>query len=100
MTGAYSWAHSTAAYLVSNCESGERSAPDVSTRYNGDAHLYDGAHLGKWQMDSDFWTTNGGLAYASNAAEASESQQDSVAHKGWLARGWQPWECASIMGVG
>ena len=99
-TGAYGWAHSRAGYLVANCESGDRSAPDVNTRYNGDAHLYDRAYDGKWQMDSSFWATYGGLAYASNAAAASEVEQDSVAYKGFLNRGWQPWECASIMGVG
>lgn len=98
-TGGMGWAHSRAAYLVSNCESGDRSAPDVGSRYNGNASLRDRAYSGKWQMDADFWATYGGLAYANNAADASESAQDGVAYRGFLARGWQPWECASIMGV-
>lgn len=97
--GSYAWAHSRSGFRVSNCESGDRQAPDVGSRYNGDAHLRDRAYYGKWQMDSDFWATYGGLSYAGNAADASESAQDAVAYRGFLDRGWQPWECAGIMGV-
>lgn len=98
--GASAWAESRNGYRVSNCESGDRSAPDVNTRYNGDAHLYDRAYQGKWQMDADFWATYGGLAFAPGPAAASEATQDAVAYRGWKDRGWQPWECAGIMGVG
>lgn len=92
------WAHTRSAYRVANCESGDRSAPDVNTRYNGNPHLR-GKYSGKWQMDSDFWRTYGGLKYASTAADASETEQDAVAYKGYQARGWQPWSCSRIMGV-
>jgi hypothetical protein len=44
-------------------------------------------------MDADFWETYGGLKYASRPELASETEQDAVAYRGWLARGWQPWEC-------
>lgn len=95
-TSAYAWAHTTDAYKVANCESGDRSTWD---HYNGNPHLRDGQYHGKWQMDADFWRTYGGLAFASDAADASEGEQDIVAYKGYLARGWEPWSCSRIMGV-
>jgi len=95
-TSAYAWAHTTDAYKVANCESGDRSSWD---HYNGNPHLRDGRYHGKWQMDADFWSTYGGKQFASDAADASESEQDIVAYHGYLARGWQPWSCSRIMGV-
>lgn len=62
------------------------------------AHHY-GAHRGYWQMDADFWRTYGGLEFASHPDYASESEQDLVAYRGYLARGWEPWTCARIVGV-
>ncbi len=62
--------------------------------------MRDGAYHGKWQMDRDFWRSYGGLQFASDAADASESEQDIVAYNGYKARGWQPWSCSRIMGVG
>lgn len=97
--GSVAWAHSRAGFRVSNCESGDRQAPDVNTRYNGNAHLQDRGYSGKWQDDSNFWSSYGGLAFASTAAGATEAQQDQVNYRGFLARGWQPWSCSAIMGV-
>lgn len=97
--GAAAWAHSAAGFQVSNCESGDRHAFDVATRYNGNAHLQ-GYYQGKWQADADFWRTYGGLQYASSPVGATESEQDAVAYRGYQARGWGPWECAGIMGLG
>lgn len=94
-TSAYAWAHTTDAIKVANCESGDRSSWD---HYNGNAHMR-GKYSGKWQMDSDFWSTYGGRRFAATAADASEGEQDIVAYKGYQARGWQPWSCARIMGV-
>lgn len=94
-TGAYAWAHTTDAIKVANCESGDRSD---NSHYNGNAHLR-GKYSGKWQMDSDFWSTYGGRQFGYSAADASESEQDIVAYKGYQARGWQPWSCSRIMGV-
>lgn len=48
-------------------------------------------------MDADFWKTYGGLQYASRPEMASEQEQDAVAYRGWLARGWQPWTCRSVL---
>ena len=50
-----------------------------------------GKYRGKWQMNASFWKTYGGLEFASSADLATCEQQDQVAYRGWLARGWQPW---------
>ena len=50
-----------------------------------------GKYQGTWQMNASFWKTYGGLKYAKKASKASCHQQDLVAYKGWLARGWSPW---------
>ncbi|MEY4493444.1 MAG: Transglycosylase-like domain [Actinomycetota bacterium] len=50
-----------------------------------------GKYRGKWQFNSDFWKTYGGLEFAPLADQATCEQQDQVAYRGWLARGWQPW---------
>ncbi len=50
-----------------------------------------GKYQGTWQVNAGFWRTYGGLKYASKASKATCLQQDLVAYKGWLARGWSPW---------
>ncbi len=50
-----------------------------------------GKYQGTWQVDKGFWKTYGGLKYASKGSLASCLEQDRVAYKGWLARGWSPW---------
>jgi hypothetical protein len=50
-----------------------------------------GKYQGKWQMDDNFWRAYGGLKYAPNPHQATCHEQDLVAYRGWLARGWQPW---------
>ena len=50
-----------------------------------------GKYRGKWQMNAGFWKTYGGLEFAPSADLATCEQQDQVAYRGWLARGWQPW---------
>jgi hypothetical protein len=50
-----------------------------------------GKYQGTWQMNAGFWKTYGGKKYASKASKATCKQQDLVAYKGWLARGWSPW---------
>jgi hypothetical protein len=52
---------------------------------------YKGMYRGTWQMNADFWKTYGGKKYASKANKATCHEQDLVAYKGWLARGWNPW---------
>lgn len=92
----YAWAHGAFAIRVANCESGGGPS-DHHSYYDGDPHLRDGNYHGKWQMDADFWRTYGGLRYAGDAADATEAEQDAVAYKGYLARGWEPWECAHLV---
>jgi hypothetical protein len=50
-----------------------------------------GKYQGTWQMSAGFWKTYGGKKYASKASKATCKQQDLVAYKGWLDRGWSPW---------
>ena len=50
-----------------------------------------GKYRGKWQFNSSFWKTYGGLEFAPLADQATCEQQDLIAYRGWLARGWQPW---------
>jgi len=50
-----------------------------------------GKYQGTWQVDAGFWRTYGGLKYAPKASKATCHEQDLVAYKGWLARGWSPW---------
>ena len=96
--GSYAWAHSRSGYRVANCESGDRSAPDVNTRYNGDAHLNDpNGHYGKWQFSPSTWRSVGG---SGNPADASEGEQDARAYALYSRDGWNQWQCAGIMGVG
>ena len=78
------WAASAKARAVAWCESrGNPLSVNASGKYRG-----------KWQMSSSFWAGYGGLAFAARPELASEAQQDEVAYRGWLARGWQPWSCA------
>ncbi|MEI6109190.1 MAG: transglycosylase family protein [Actinomycetes bacterium] len=50
-----------------------------------------GKYQGTWQVSAGFWKSYGGNKYASKASKATCQQQDLVAYKGWLARGWSPW---------
>ncbi len=50
-----------------------------------------GKYQGTWQVNAGFWKTYGGKKYASKASKATCKEQDLVAYKGWLARGWSPW---------
>lgn len=50
-----------------------------------------GKYQGTWQVNAGFWKTYGGKKYASKASKATCREQDLVAYKGWLARGWSPW---------
>ena len=85
--GFTAWRTSRAARLVRHCESTD----------NYRAHS--GQYLGAWQMDHNFWKSYGGTRYAVTPLTASVLQQDLVAFHGWLARGWEPWTCARIVGV-
>jgi resuscitation-promoting factor RpfA len=67
------------------CESGNRY--DINTG-NG--------YYGAYQFDLATWRSVGGTGLPSNA---SKSEQDYRALYLYRMRGWQPWECASILGL-
>jgi hypothetical protein len=75
------WANSATARRVAARESGG----------NCQAVSRNGKYRGKWQMDASFWRSYGGRAYAATPDRASCAEQDVVAHRGWVARWWQPW---------
>lgn len=79
--GASAWAKSPTARRVAYRES----------RNNCRIVSPSGKYRGKWQMDSNFWRSYGGLKYASTPDRASCYHQDIVAYRGWVARWWQPW---------
>lgn len=78
------WRASAKAKSVLKCES----------HFNYKAVSGTGKYRGAWQMDSAFWRTYGGLEFAARPELASPAEQDLVAYRGWLSRGWQPWGCA------
>jgi hypothetical protein len=63
----------------------------VESRNNCKAIGGKGKYQGTWQVNAGFWKTYGGLKYAPKASQATCLEQDLVAYKGWLARGWSPW---------
>jgi resuscitation-promoting factor RpfA len=53
-------------------------------------------HYGAYQFDLSTWHSVGGTGLPSNATPA---EQDKRALLLWKSRGWQPWQCASIVGL-
>ncbi len=78
------WAASPKARAVIACESSNR--PTAVSRT--------GKYRGLWQMDTDFWASYGGLSIAARPDLASRAGQNYVAYRGFISRGWTPWECA------
>ncbi|MGX7677704.1 peptidoglycan-binding protein [Jatrophihabitans sp. DSM 45814] len=54
------------------------------------------AHYGAYQFDLATWRSVGGSGYPNNASPA---EQDARALILYRQRGWQPWQCASIVGL-
>lgn len=75
------WVNSPTAKHVKEAES------HSNCRSTGNKGMYQGT----WQVTAGFWKSYGGLKYASKASKATCNQQDLVAYKGWIARGWSPW---------
>lgn len=93
-TDADTWANAPDAIKVANCESG---GSRTATQYEGSVHdTSNPSYRGKWQIGYNEWADEGGTG---DPAVASEAEQDYRAWKLWKARGWEPWTCASIMGV-
>ncbi|WP_375501892.1 peptidoglycan-binding protein [uncultured Jatrophihabitans sp.] len=53
-------------------------------------------HYGAYQFDLSTWRSVGGSGYPQNASKA---EQDARALILYRKRGWQPWQCASILGL-
>ena len=53
-------------------------------------------HYGAYQFDVPTWHSVGGSGYPQNASKA---EQDARALILYRERGWQPWQCASILGL-
>ena len=62
----------------------------------GDCRIVSGSgkYLGKWQLDMDEWPRLGGLAFAGRPHLATCAEQDIVAYRNWVDRGWTPWTTA------
>jgi peptidoglycan hydrolase-like protein with peptidoglycan-binding domain len=54
------------------------------------------AHYGAYQFDLSTWRSVGGSGYPH---QASPAEQDRRALLLYRMRGWQPWQCASIVGL-
>lgn len=53
-------------------------------------------HYGAYQFDLATWRSVGG---SGNPAQASPAEQDARALILYRERGWQPWQCATILGL-
>ena len=53
-------------------------------------------HYGAYQFDQSTWTSVGGTGLPSSATPA---EQDKRALLLYQSRGWQPWQCAKIVGL-
>lgn len=90
------WADTADARTVVRCESSDVGIHGIDV--NAGVPYY-----GKWQADPDFVRTYDGTTGPSwvRAGRFSmpEWRQDRMAYRGYLARGWQPWTCARILGI-
>lgn len=55
-----------------------------------------GTYRGAWQFDRPTWRSVGGVG---DPAKASRREQDLRAYLLYKRRGFQPWECAKILGL-
>jgi peptidoglycan hydrolase-like protein with peptidoglycan-binding domain len=72
-------------YRLRVCESGNNYAINTGND-----------HYGAYQFDLATWRSVGGAGYPNLASRA---EQDARALILYRARGWQPWQCASILGL-
>jgi hypothetical protein len=68
-----------------NCESSNNYSIDTGND-----------HYGAYQFDLQTWRSVGGKGYPN---KASKAEQDARALILYRERGWQPWQCASILGL-
>ena len=79
---AASWASSSKAMSVKQCESGNNYSTNTGNGY-----------YGAWQFDIPSWLANGGGAYAPTPDQAPSWAQDQVAYNYYSSAGWGPWSC-------
>jgi hypothetical protein len=72
-------------YQLRMCESGDRYTINTGND-----------HYGAYQFDLGTWRSVGGTGYP---YQASKAEQDARALILYRERGWQPWQCASILGL-
>jgi peptidoglycan hydrolase-like protein with peptidoglycan-binding domain len=72
-------------YRLRMCESGNNYAINTG---NG--------HFGAYQFDLPTWRSVGGTGYPHRASKAEQDKRALILYR---ERGWQPWECATILGL-
>jgi peptidoglycan hydrolase-like protein with peptidoglycan-binding domain len=53
-------------------------------------------HYGAYQFDLPTWRSVGGTGYPNRASKAEQDKRALILYR---ERGWQPWQCASILGL-
>jgi len=73
---------------IAQCESGGNWAINTGNGYYGGL-----------QFNEPTWLSNGGAQYAQRADLATKAEQIAIADKVRAARGYEPWACATILGI-
>jgi uncharacterized protein YabE (DUF348 family) len=73
---------------IAKCESGGNWSINTGNGYYGGL-----------QFNEATWLSNGGAVYAQRADLATKAEQIAIADKVRAARGYQPWQCATILGI-
>jgi uncharacterized protein YabE (DUF348 family) len=73
---------------IASCESGGNWSINTGNGYYGGL-----------QFNEATWLSNGGAMYAQRADLATKSEQIAIADKVRAARGYEPWQCAQILGI-
>ena len=84
-TEGQAWARQPKTRAVIMCESTDRVSAISST----------GKYHGLYQFDRQTWASYGGLELAPLASQATRAEQNYVAYRLYVGRGWQPWGCAA-----
>jgi peptidoglycan hydrolase-like protein with peptidoglycan-binding domain len=72
-------------YRLRMCESSNNYAIDTGND-----------HYGAYQFDLPTWRSVGGTGYPNRAAKTEQDKRALILYR---ERGWQPWQCASILGL-
>jgi uncharacterized protein YabE (DUF348 family) len=73
---------------IAKCESGGNWSINTGNGYYGGL-----------QFNEPTWLSNGGAMYAQRADLATKAEQIAIADKVRAARGYEPWQCATILGI-